>query len=119
MGGLLSKWYHDTYLTIGTSLYQGVYNMYSLGYYPIPTPLPGTPGKDTYNYTLGKVSLPIYLLDLRKTPPGPVTDWANGPHTFLEYGLQGANVSVSGSLHQWFDLLVFIRNTTPSHLLAS
>ncbi len=119
MGGFLRKWYHDNYLTIATSLYQGVYNIYSNGASPVKTTLPGTPGKDTYNYTLGRVSIPIYLLDLRKTPPGPVTDWANGPHRFLEYGLQGNNVSDPGSLQQWFDLLVFIRNTTPSHSLTS
>jgi len=77
------------------------------------------PGKDTYNYTLGNVSLPNYLLDLRQAPPGPVTDWANGPHIFLEYGLKGADLSIPGSLHQWFDLIVFIRHTTPSHSLLS
>jgi hypothetical protein len=80
-------------------------------------PLLGVPGKDTYNYTLGNVSIPIYLLDLRKTPPGPVTDWANGPHIFLEYGFSGGNLSVSGPLQQWFDLIVLIRNTTVSHSL--
>lgn len=119
MGAYLRKWYHNDYLTIATSLYQGAYNLYSNGSIPVATILPSTPGKDTYNYTLGNVSLSLYLLDLRKTPPGPVTAWVNGPHIFLEYGLQGADLSFPGSLHQWFDLIVFIRHTTPSHSLLN
>ena len=119
MGGFLRKWYHDNYLTIATSLYQGVYNIYSNGSYPVPTALPGTPGNGTYNYTLGNVSIPTYLLDLRQTPPGAVTDWANGPHIFLEYGQRGVDLSIPGSLQQWFDLLVFIRHTTASRSLLS
>ena len=119
MGGYLRKWYKDNYLTIGTSLYQGVYNIYPAGNHPVATALPGAPGKDTYNSTLGNVSIPIYLLDLRKTPPGPVTDWVNGPHIFLEYGVGGENLSIPGSLHLWFDLLVFIRHTTASRSLLS
>jgi erythromycin esterase len=119
IGGYLRKWYHDNYLNIATSLYQEVYNIYPSYGSPNTTALPGTPGKDTYNYTLGKVSIPLYLLDLRKTPPGPVTDWANRPHIFLEYGLQGVDLSVPGSLQQWFNIIVFIRNTTPSHSLLS
>jgi len=119
MGGFLRKWYHDSYITIATSLYQGVYNIYPGGSYPVPTALSGTPGNDTYNYTLGNVGIPLYLLDLRKTPPGPVTDWVNGPHIFLEYGGTGPDLSIPGSLQQWFDLLVFIRHTTASRSLLS
>jgi hypothetical protein len=119
MGGFLRKWYHDSYRTIATGLYQGVYNIYPGSSYPVPTALPGTPGRDTYNYTLGNVGIPLYLLDLRKTPPGPVTDWMNGPHIFLEYGITGPDPSIPGSLQQLFDLLVFIRHTTASRSLLS
>jgi erythromycin esterase len=117
MGGFLRKWYHDNYLTIATSLYQGAYTIYLNNYQTVTTAILGVPGKDTYNYTLGNVSIPIYLLDLRKTPPGSVTDWANGPYIFLEYGFGGENLSVSGPLQQWFDLIVLIRDTTGSHSL--
>lgn len=119
MGAFLRKWYHDTYLTIATSLYQGAYTIYPHGYQTVTTARLGVPGKDTYNYTLGGVGIPIYLLDLRKSPQGPVADWANGPHIFLEYGLGGENLSMSGSLKQWFDSIILIRNTTAAQSLLS
>jgi hypothetical protein len=57
------------------------------------------------------------MLDLRKMPPGPVTDWANGPHVFLLYGLGGEDLSIPGPLKQWFDVIIQIEHTTASHRL--
>ena len=115
MGGFLRTWYKQGYLPIATSLYQGTFNTYQG--IRITTDTTGTPGEDTYNYILGNVRLPIYMLDLRKTPPGPVTGWANGPHVFLLYGLGGEDLSIPGSLKQWFDVIIQIENTTVSRPL--
>jgi hypothetical protein len=59
--------------------------------------------------------IPIYMLDLRKTQPGPVTDWANEPHVFLLYGLGGEDLSIPGPLKQWFDVIIQIEHTKASH----
>jgi erythromycin esterase len=117
LGGFLRKWYKQSYLPIATSLYQGTYTIYLHAYQTVTTATLGVPGKDTYNYTLGNVGIPLYLLDLRQMPPGPVTDWANGPRVFLLYGLGGEDLSISGPLKYWFDVIILMRSTTASHSL--
>ena len=113
LGGFLRTWYKDSYLSIAASLSRGTFNTFRG--YRVTSSTVNTPGKDTYNYTLGKVDLPIFLLDIRKAPPGPVSDWANGPHVFLLYGLGGEDLSIPGPLKEWFDVIIQIQNTTASH----
>lgn len=55
------------------------------------------------------------MLDLRKIPPGPVTVWANGPATLLNYGLGGEDLSTTCILRQWFDVIIHVQKTIPSH----
>jgi erythromycin esterase-like protein len=117
MGGLLRKWYQQSYFPIATSLYQGVYTIYLHSYQRVTTAQVNAPDRDTYNYTLGNVGMPLYLLDLRQTPPGPVTDWANGSHVFLLPGLGGEDLSLPCRLKQWFDVVIHIQNTTASRSL--
>lgn len=112
MGALLRATYGPRYLPIGTAFDQGTITVFGRGNaYGDTVP---AAGKDTYNYTLAQVGFSPYLIDLRTTPPGAVSDWANGNLTFLDYGLGGEDLSPSGPLKQWFDLLVFIRVSTPS-----
>lgn len=115
MGGELRVRYQDSYLPIGTTLYQGAYRIYDYPAGMIQTISPPTP--DTYNYTLGQAGLPLYILDLRKIPPGPVSNWSLGSAIFLLYGLSGENLSVPAPLSQWFDVIIHIQNTTPSNHL--
>ena len=116
MGGELRALYKDSYLPIGTTLYQGALRSYDYPTGVIQTINP--PTADTYNYTLGQVGLPLYMLDLRKIPPGPVTDWAKGSTTsFLLYGLGGEDLSTSCMISQWFDVIIHIQNTTPANHL--
>ncbi len=115
LGGFLRTWFKQSYLPIATSLYQGTFNTYQG--IRVTTDTAGKAGEDTYNYTLGNVGIPIYMLDLRKTLPGPVTDWANGPYIFLLYGLGGEDLSIPGPLKQWFDVIIQIEHTTASHRL--
>lgn len=112
MGGELRARYQANYLAIGATFYRGAFRVY---HYPATSVQQlSTPGQNTYNYTLSQAGLPRYLLDLRGIPSGPVTTWATGPAILLEYGLGGEDLSVSGSLSQWFDVLVHIQQTTPS-----
>jgi erythromycin esterase len=104
MGGFLRTWYKQNYLPIATSLYQGTFNAYQQDYRVITETI-GMQANDTYNSMLGNAGIPIYMLDLRTTPPGPVTIWANGPHGFLLIGLDGGAKTFPVSLKHWFDVI--------------
>ena len=112
MGAELRTRYKDRYLPFGTTLYQGTFRIY---HYPagiVQTITP--PAPDTYNYTLGQANLPLYMLDLRTIPPGPVNNWARSRAIFLTYGLGGEDLSTPAQLSQWFDVIIHVQNTTPS-----
>jgi erythromycin esterase len=113
MGGELRAYFHQSYLPIGTTLYQGTLRTYT--FYPsnaVQTIAPASP--NTYNYTLGQAGLPLYLLDLRTIPPGAVSNWAQSYSIFLNYGLGGENLSTPAQLSQWFDVIIHIQHTTAS-----
>ncbi len=118
MGAYLHIQYKQGYLPIGTSLSQGTVTFYSSAYMPQIKKIDAA-GKQTYNYTLGNAGPPLYMLDLRQTPAGAVTNWANCPHPFQLYGLGGEDLTSSSALKQWFDIVVNIRNTTAAHSLLS
>ncbi len=115
MGALLRARYQADYRPIGTSFYQGTDTIFGNGPATFQTPTPGT---DTYNYALGSVGLPQYMLDLRQVPAGPVNDWVQGPHGLLNYGVGGEDLEMLGSLQYWFDAIVHIETITPSHVLT-
>ena len=122
LGGLLRQQYQQQYLTIGTSFFQGSFNALTqqngLTSYTVGPPLVGS-----YDYVLGSVGLPLYLLDIRQTPAGAVTNWVQGPaklriisqvfdpaHEADDYG--------QGSLQQWFDAIMHFQKTTASRPLS-
>ena len=78
-----------------------------------------SPATDTYNYTLGSVGIPRYILDLRQVPAGPVTAWVQGPRRLITIGLGGEQLGFlsSGSLQQWFDVIIHFQTITPSKVL--
>jgi erythromycin esterase len=116
MGAYLRERYNDGYLRLGTSFYQGSYTVFRGGTaQAVSVP---TPGADTYNSTLGHAEIPLYILDIRQTPAGPVTDWAQGPHGLLNYGVGGQDLEAVGSLQFWFNIVVHVQTMTPSHLLG-
>jgi erythromycin esterase-like protein len=113
MGGELRARYKDNYLPIGTTLYQGTLRTYD--YPKTATQQISAPDPSTYNYDLGQADLPLYMLDLRKIPPGPVSDWAHRPTTtLLLYGQGGEDLSTICLLGQWFDVILHVQHTTPS-----
>lgn len=116
MGGELRTRYKDSYLSIGTTLYQGAFRVY---HYPeTSTQQIPTPNLDTYNYDLGQANLPLYMLNLRKVPFGPVANWANSfTDIFLNYGLGGEDLSSICVLSQWFDVIIHVQKTAPSNPL--
>lgn len=114
MGAFLRRWYQESYRLIGTSFYQGKDTIFQGESTIFQTPTPGT---DTYNYALGSVGLPLYLLSLRDVPTGPVNAWIQGPHPLLNYGVGGEDLEMLGSLQYWFDAIAQIETITPSHVL--
>jgi len=118
LGGLLRQLYKQQYLTIGTSFFQGSFNALT-SYNEFTSYTVGPPLVGSYDDVLGSVGLPLYLLDIRQTPAGAVTNWVQGPaklrmisqvfdpaHEADDYG--------QGSLHQWFDIIMHFQKTTAS-----
>jgi erythromycin esterase-like protein len=120
MGGELRAHFGASYLTIGTTLYQGTFRAFDMNRYGYSTgevlALPPVPTA-TYNDTLGQAGLPLYLLDLRQAPVGAVADWFAGKGEatqLMVVGLGGQAQPVQGPLNQWFDVIVHVQNSTPS-----
>jgi len=116
MGTFLRQQFKQSYLAIGTSFYQGSFTIFASGSARIFKA--AAPGADTYNYTLGHAGIPRYILDIRPTPAGPVTDWVQGTYVLLNYGVGGQDLEAVGPLQHWFDVIIHFQNTTPSHLLS-
>jgi erythromycin esterase len=123
MGSLLRKWYKQDYLAIGTSFYQGTFTAFPPQSHPITFTV-AAPETNTYNYTFGRIGLARYLLDIRQTPAGAVTNWVRGQdlpglgHGLLNFGGDGGNIERYGSLQQWFDAIIHLQRITPTHPLA-
>jgi erythromycin esterase len=115
MGEFLYEQYHESYRPVGTSFYQGSFSIFGAGATRVFTA--STPAADTYNYALGSVGIPRYLLDIRQAPAGPVHDWLQGPYVLLNYGVGGQDLETDGSLQYWFDVIIAFHDITPSHLL--
>ena len=120
LGGLLRQQYKQQYLTIGTSFFQGSFNAFTPNSFTSYTV--GPPPVGSYDYVLGSVGLPLYLLDIRQTPTGPVRNWVQGPAKLRHIGISfdpahEAHYYVEGSLQQWFDVIMHFQTTTASHPL--
>lgn len=116
MGGELRTRYKDSYLPIGTTLYQGALRVYQYPKGVVQTISP-PPASYTYNYTLGQSDLPLFMLDLRTIPLGPVRTWSRSSLSLVYYGLGDVYLSDSAPLDQWFDVIIHIQKTTPSNHL--
>ncbi len=126
MGKFLRQRYHKQYLAIGTSFYQGMFNAYGkklgdpvarLQAFTMPPP-----SKDSYNYILGHAGIPLYILDLRRPPPGAVSRWLKGPFEFRLAGIGFNDADESQfydtiGLGAYFDVLIHIQQVTASHLI--
>lgn len=115
MGTFLRQWYKENYIAIGTSFYQGSFHIFTSGSPKIF--IAAAPGTDTYNYELGKAGIPRYILDIRSTPTGAVTDWIQGTHRLINYGVGGEDLEAVGPLQHWFDVIIHFQSITASHLL--
>lgn len=123
MGAYLREQYRDHYLPIGFSFYQGAFNAF--GSTSIQTFTVAAPLRNSYNDTLGSVGLPRYILDLRRVPGGPVSQWVKGPSHFWSIGAgfdpQDKSYTEDyydfGSLQEWYDVIIHFQRVTASQLL--
>lgn len=121
MGAYLRERFQSSYLPIGMSFYQGSFLAYSNG--TPDTFTVGAPSETSSNYTLGNVGLAQYLLDLRDIPAGAIKNWMESPRPFRAIGVTYdpdpsavSDFYYTGSLSQWFDLLINFQNTSPAQL---
>lgn len=114
MGVFLKKRLADDYRTVGFVCYEGSYTAWKDGLkaFDLPAPLPGT-----LEYALGQLDEPLFILDLKKMREerASAVQWIND----LEYREAGATPEIYSNIHilDAYDYLIFIRNTSASHIL--
>ena len=115
MGGLLKKELGDDYLAVGFACYEGSYTAYGQGglkAFKLPAPAPGT-----LEYLLGQLDEPIFVLDLKRMREDGSLRWIDD----LEYREIGSTPEIfcGKEVSGCFDYLIFIRESSPSHLLGN
>jgi len=126
MGMHLRERYQSQYLAIGTSFYQGSFNVVEQDNSGKITHLQAFTiqplDQESYNALFGQVDLALFALDLRHLPGGSVGQWMKGPHGFLMItGIYNSASAVtyyaSLSLPQSFDVIIHIQQVTASQLI--
>jgi erythromycin esterase len=111
-GGHLREHFGARFVSIGL--------MFQHGKVPYPVPAPPAEFADA---VLGGVELPAYLLGLRGDAPGAVRNWLDAPTRTRLIGPTfdpGANADyymAGGSLREWFDAILHVREVTPARFL--
>ena len=117
-GQHLAEHYGKQYVSIGTSVYEGRYNVYNSNREFGPYGTVKSDDPNSYNYTLGQVKNDQFLIDLRKAN-GMTKTWLNEQHPFFP-GITsvGPDIpkTVNISLGKSFDILVQIQKASPSQL---
>lgn len=121
MGAYLHERFQAAYLPIGMSFYQGSFRAFSDN--QLTTFTVGTPSETSSNYAFGNIGIAEYLLDLRNPPEGDVKNWITISRPFRFIGVNydpatDADFYYTGSLGQWFDLVIHFQNTSPAQLVT-
>lgn len=123
MGSHLRQAFGADYVAIGPSFYKGAFNSGgSSGVQVFTEPAP--PNPNSYNAALGSPGLPLYLLDLRDAPAGPVGRWLEGPYVFHKVSVvyftnNPGYDDVTVALGTYFDVVLHVQMITPSHLFPA
>lgn len=117
-GQHLAEYYGKRYVSIGTSVYEGQYNVYNSDgeFGPYGTLKSDDP--KSYNYIFGQVKKDQFFIDLRKAN-GVTKTWLNEQHPiFAGITREGPDIpkTVDISLRKSFDILVQIQKVSPSQL---
>jgi len=119
MGSYLAQKFGDDYTTFGFTFFDGNFTTEGsngLTSYETPQAYPGT-----LEYLLNQLNEPVFILDLKKIKSDNSidTEWLRGQ---LDYRFAGAIAGESGGfmskkITDDFDYLIFIKTSSPSHLL--
>ncbi|TYP73045.1 erythromycin esterase [Paenibacillus methanolicus] len=117
-GQHLAEHYGERYVSIGTSVFEGRYNVYNRSQQFGPYGTLKLDDPNSYNHTFGQVDYDQFVVDLRKAS-GVTKTWLNEQHPFFA-GITtvGPDIptAVDVSLGQTFDILVHIQNVNPYQL---
>lgn len=117
-GEHLAEHYGKRYVAIGTSVYEGQYNVYNGNNEFGPYGILKLDDPNSYNYIFGQVKNDQFFIDLRKAD-GVVKTWLNEKHPiFAGITTIGPDIPtvVDISLGKTFDILVQIQKVSPSQL---
>ncbi|MBG9453783.1 erythromycin esterase [Lysinibacillus sphaericus] len=118
-GQHLAEHYGKRYVSIGTSVYEGKYNVYNTNHEFGPYGTLKSNDPNSYNYIFGQVKEDQFFIDLRKAN-GLTKTWLNEQHPiFPGITTEGPDIptTVDISLGKSFDILVQIQKVSPSQLL--
>ncbi|SEF84614.1 erythromycin esterase family protein [Paenibacillus sp. UNC499MF] len=117
-GEHLAEYYGERYVSIGTSVYEGRYNVYNSNGEFGPDGTLKSDDPNSYNYVLGQVKKDQFFIDLRKANEVTKT-WLNEQRPiFAGVTMEGPEIpkTVDIPLGKTFDILVQIQKVTPSQL---
>ncbi|QQZ58643.1 erythromycin esterase family protein [Paenibacillus sonchi] len=117
-GQHLAEHYGKRYVSIGTSVYEGRYNVYNSNqeFGPYGTLKLNDPS--SFNYSFGQVNYDQFFVDLRKAS-GMTKTWLNEQHpVFAGITTVGPDIptTIDLSLGKTFDIIVQIQKVNPSQL---
>lgn len=117
MGQLLSEQYGEDYVSVGFAFYEGRYLRRVLGEgltLTVETATPARPGN--IGAALNVIGLPLFMLDVKQSARSASASWVNEPHFMRQVGAVAARTDII-SLAEAFDVLIFVRNMTPTRPL--
>lgn len=117
-GQYLAEYYGKRYVSIGTSVYEGQYNVKNSDGEFGPYGILKSDDPNSYNYIFGQVKKDQFFIDLRKAN-GVTKNWLNEQHPiFAGVTTEGPDIpkTVDISLGKAFDILVQIQKVSPSQL---
>lgn len=117
-GQYLAEYYGKQYVSIGTSVYEGQYNVKNSDGEFGPYGILKSDDPNSYNHIFGQVKKDQFFIDLRKAN-GVTKTWLNEQHPiFAGVTTEGPDIpkTVDISLGKAFDILVQIQKVSPSQL---
>ncbi|MFP4974072.1 erythromycin esterase family protein [Paenibacillus sp. CN-4] len=117
-GQHLAEHYGKRYVAIGTSVFEGRYNVYNSSQKFGPYGILKLDAPNIFNYTFGQVNYDQFFVDLRKAS-GVTKTWLNEEHPFFAgVTTVGPNIPTTAdiSLGRSFDILVHIQKVKPSQM---
>ena len=128
MGSYLERRFGDDHLVIGFSFNRGSFQAVGgprSGKMGLSEWTVGPAKADSLDSTFAKAGIPIFLIDYRRAPDGPVKEWLTQPHPMRMAGaifdptVENTNYYSATTLVPWYDAMIFIDQTTRARPLRT